>query len=92
MRAGRGQPLPRALAKERETERDRQKKKRQTERDRQRETDNGGRVCSGTAPKQGEDAVEAGAGWIDLAKIARNLGMSEDHVKHAWAPLATALR
>ena len=53
---------------------------------------NGGRVCSGTAPKQGEDAVEAGAGWIDLAKIARNLGMSEDHVKHAWAPLATALR
>ncbi|OLP91389.1 hypothetical protein AK812_SmicGene26920, partial [Symbiodinium microadriaticum] len=53
---------------------------------------NGGRVCSGTAPKQGEDAVEAGAGWIDLAKIARNLGMSEDHVKHAWEPLATALR
>ena len=33
-----------------------------------------------------------GAGWIDLAKIARNLGMSEDHVKAAWLPLATALR
>ena len=46
---------------------------------------NGGRVCSGTAPKQGEDAVEAGAGWIDLPKIARNLGMSEEHVRHAWA-------
>ena len=53
---------------------------------------NGGKVCSGTAPKPGDDATEAGAGWIDLAKIARNLGMSEDHIKAAWLPLATALR
>ena len=53
---------------------------------------NGGKICSGTAPKPGDDATEAGAGWIDLAKIARNLGMSEDHVKAAWLPLATALR
>ena len=49
-------------------------------------------MCSGTAPKQGEDAVEVGAGWIDLAKIARSLGMSKEHVKNAWLPLATALR
>ncbi|CAE7322023.1 Catsper1, partial [Symbiodinium sp. KB8] len=47
---------------------------------------NGGRVCSGTAPKQGEDAVEAGAGWIDLPKIARNLGMSEEHEGGSVSP------
>ena len=37
-------------------------------------------------------ADEAGAGWVDIPAIARQLGRNEGDVRRAWEPLAAELR
>ena len=52
----------------------------------------GGRFCSSSLPKPSDSVQDAGPRWIDLAKIARNLGMGEQPVKEVWQPVTAALR
>ena len=52
----------------------------------------GGRICSGSSPQPHDSAQDAGPGWIDIAKIARNLGMGEEQVQEIWRALLAVLR
>ena len=49
------------------------------------------KTSSSTAAKP-STADEAGAGWVDIPAIARQLGRNEGEVRRAWEPLAAELR